>query len=221
MSGISVRAFSGVGEQSENGISRMLKCWKGEGNSKGKVGRELLVSLVSAEENSADPFTFDYYRLRVGGLILAAVLCLIGITILFTQTSILTVLRVCGLQGYGGPPPYGGEGCGYQPYPMNQQYPAQPATVTVQPTVYLTQGPLAEPVKDYLCYSIFTMLCCCLPLGIAALIYSISAREANHVGDQMAAERSSRTSRTLNHVALGLGLGALILYIVIITMAAA
>ncbi|AWO96988.1 putative proline-rich transmembrane protein 1-like [Scophthalmus maximus] len=124
-------------------------------------------------------------------------------------------------QGYGGPPPYGGEGCGYQPYPMNQQYPAQPATVTVQPTVYLTQGPLAEPVKDYLCYSIFTMLCCCLPLGIAALIYSISAREANHVGDQMAAERSSRTSRTLNHVALGLGLGALILYIVIITMAAA
>uniref|UniRef100_A0A8D3BS27 Uncharacterized protein n=1 Tax=Scophthalmus maximus TaxID=52904 RepID=A0A8D3BS27_SCOMX len=85
-----------------------------------------------------------------------------------------TVLRVCGLQGYGGPPPYGGEGCGYQPYPMNQQYPAQPATVTVQPTVYLTQGPLAEPVKDYLCYSIFTMLCCCLPLGIAALIYSIS-----------------------------------------------
>ncbi|XP_035463783.1 FXYD domain-containing ion transport regulator 3 [Scophthalmus maximus] len=43
-----------------------------------------LVSLVSAEENSADPFTFDYYRLRVGGLILAAVLCLIGITILFS-----------------------------------------------------------------------------------------------------------------------------------------
>ncbi|KAK6326563.1 hypothetical protein J4Q44_G00022080 [Coregonus suidteri] len=31
-----------------------------------------------------DPFTFDYHRLRVGGLILAAVLCLIGITILFS-----------------------------------------------------------------------------------------------------------------------------------------
>jgi len=45
-----------------------------------------LVSLVSAEEqnSAADPFTFDYYRLRVGGLILAGVLCLIGITILFS-----------------------------------------------------------------------------------------------------------------------------------------
>nr|XP_020452925.1 phospholemman-like [Monopterus albus] len=45
-----------------------------------------LVSVVFAEEQSLedDPFTFDYYKLRVGGLILAAVLCLIGITILLS-----------------------------------------------------------------------------------------------------------------------------------------
>jgi len=48
-----------------------------------------VVSLVSAAEEQngeveEDPFTFDYHRLRVGGLILAAVLCLIGITILFS-----------------------------------------------------------------------------------------------------------------------------------------
>lgn len=47
-----------------------------------------LVSLVLAEGQGKpvedDPFTFDYYRLRVGGLILAAVLCLIGFTILFS-----------------------------------------------------------------------------------------------------------------------------------------
>ncbi|XP_049585444.1 FXYD domain-containing ion transport regulator 3 [Syngnathus scovelli] len=44
------------------------------------------ISLVIAEEQKPedDPFTFDYHRLRVGGLILAAVLCLIGITILFS-----------------------------------------------------------------------------------------------------------------------------------------
>uniref|UniRef100_A0A4W6EC42 FXYD domain-containing ion transport regulator n=1 Tax=Lates calcarifer TaxID=8187 RepID=A0A4W6EC42_LATCA len=49
-----------------------------------------LVSLVSAEEqNSEDnPFTFDYHRLRVGGLILAAVLCLIGITILLSKMPV-------------------------------------------------------------------------------------------------------------------------------------
>ncbi|KAM8869555.1 phospholemman [Spinachia spinachia] len=54
-----------------------------------KIGALVLMTLVSlgfAEEQNLeeDPFTFDYYRLRVGGLILAAVLCLIGITILFS-----------------------------------------------------------------------------------------------------------------------------------------
>lgn len=47
-------------------------------------------------------------------------------------------------------------------------------TVTALSTVYVTQVPLNPPVPDYLGYSIFTMLCCCLPLGIAGLIYSIS-----------------------------------------------
>ncbi|XP_072317026.1 phospholemman-like [Eucyclogobius newberryi] len=46
------------------------------------------VSLVFANEEKVnsedDPFTFDYHQLRVGGLILAAVLCLIGITILLS-----------------------------------------------------------------------------------------------------------------------------------------
>ncbi|KAK2815299.1 hypothetical protein Q7C36_023565 [Tachysurus vachellii] len=43
-------------------------------------------TLVSAEDpqQKDDPFTFDYHQLRVGGLIMAAVLCLIGITILFS-----------------------------------------------------------------------------------------------------------------------------------------
>ncbi|KAM7420322.1 hypothetical protein PAMA_014845 [Pampus argenteus] len=174
-------------------------------------------------------------------------------------------------QGYGPMPQYGEAGYG------QQQYPGQPGVVNVQPTVYVSRGPLANPVKDYLAYSIFTMLCCCLPLGIAALIYSISrhqtvlyfpkcqlfiraqlllavdehpdckwrgslhceamintscpeesagcnnnviyhqqssAHDANHDGDQMKAERSSRTARTLNHVALGIGIGFLIFTII-------
>ncbi|KAM6935579.1 uncharacterized protein PEZ65_005919 isoform 1-T1 [Lycodopsis pacificus] len=117
-------------------------------------------------------------------------------------------------QGYGAPPQYGGA-LGQQQYPGGQQ-----ATVTVQPTVYVTRGPLDHPVNDYLCYSIFTLMCCCLPLGIAALIYSISAREANHSGDQNSAERSSRMARTLNHVGLGLGIGFIILFIVYISIVA-
>lgn len=70
-------------------------------------------------------------------------------------------------QGYG-TPPYGA-----QQYPGQAPYPGQ-TTVTVQPAVYVTQATHVNPVPDYLGYSIFTMLCCCLPLGIAALIYSIN-----------------------------------------------
>lgn len=64
-------------------------------------------------------------------------------------------------QQFGAPGPYQG------PYPGHQ-------AVTVQPAIYLTSTPLAYPLPDYLGYSIFTMLCCCFPLGIAALIYSIN-----------------------------------------------
>ncbi|XP_043531205.1 FXYD domain-containing ion transport regulator 3-like [Chiloscyllium plagiosum] len=37
---------------------------------------------ASAADNNDDRFTYDYYRLRVVGLIVAAVLCVIGIIIL-------------------------------------------------------------------------------------------------------------------------------------------
>ncbi|XP_077578024.1 proline-rich transmembrane protein 1-like [Stigmatopora nigra] len=117
------------------------------------------------------------------------------------------------------PPPYGGAAYGQQQYTVGQQYPPQPGAVTVQPTVFMTRGPLENPVKDYLCYSICTLLCCCLPLGIAALIYSINTREANYSGDQLSAERCSRTARTLNHVSLGLGIGTymiVIAYLVVV-----
>lgn len=69
----------------------------------------------------------------------------------------------------------------------------QQATVTAQPTVYVTQGPLVNPVKDYLFYSIFTMLCCCLPLGIAALIYSISVSSIHVYLCCLQAEQPSRS----------------------------
>lgn len=88
--------------------------------------------------------------------------------------------------GYPPAPGYSAAPYGAQPYPGQ-------APITVQPTVYVTQATF-PPVPDYLGYSIFTMLCCCLPLGIAALIYSInvsrntclpaSAYHQNHYSSQ-------------------------------------
>ncbi|KAL0171404.1 hypothetical protein M9458_031715, partial [Cirrhinus mrigala] len=48
------------------------------------------------------------------------------------------------------------------------------SVVVVQPTVFVPTASVANPVPDYMGYSIFTMLCCCCPLGLAALIYSCS-----------------------------------------------
>ncbi|XP_039629567.1 interferon-induced transmembrane protein 1-like isoform X2 [Polypterus senegalus] len=131
------------------------------------------------------------------------------------------------------PPPYqepsaGGFGGGYQTGyptvpPQNSYTPepgqygmnpmGHPAAVTVQPGVYITQVQLAHPEPEYLGYSIFTMLCCCLPIGIAALIYSISTRDANNIGNLDLARKHSRTARVLNHTALGIGICILVIWI--------
>ncbi|XP_070619759.1 proline-rich transmembrane protein 1-like [Erythrolamprus reginae] len=74
--------------------------------------------------------------------------------------------------------------------------------------------PTKEP--DYLAYSIFTMLCCCLPLGIAALVYSVQTQEANRTGNGDSARRNSKLARNLSHIAFGVGLGSLILYIIFV-----
>ncbi|KAI7806926.1 synapse differentiation-inducing gene protein 1-like [Triplophysa rosa] len=111
------------------------------------------------------------------------------------------------------------EAPGGQPIPQVQYghapYPGQPP-ITIQPTVYMTPTPLAKPLPDYLGYSIFTLLCCCFPLGIAALIYSIFTRNANVSGQQEIAEKNSRMARILNHTALGIGLAIFVLYIIYI-----
>ncbi|XP_020667541.1 proline rich transmembrane protein 1B [Pogona vitticeps] len=119
-------------------------------------------------------------------------------------------------QPYGGPEPaapmvgYGATPAMpplYQPGPVLQP----PQSVFVTPV-----QPSNEP--DYLAYSIFTMLCCCLPLGIASLVYSIQTREANHMGNRAAAQRNSRMARILAHTALGVGLAFTVLYIVFVVV---
>ncbi|XP_026544010.1 synapse differentiation-inducing gene protein 1-like [Notechis scutatus] len=116
------------------------------------------------------------------------------------------------------------------PYSEAVQPPVQPpAPIAVQPMpshLYYVAAfqdpkevPILQPVpftpaSDYLVYSIFTMLCCCLPLGVAALVYSIQTREANHEENSTTAQRSSRMARILAHSALGVGIGVIILYVI-------
>uniref|UniRef100_A0A803STP6 Uncharacterized protein n=1 Tax=Anolis carolinensis TaxID=28377 RepID=A0A803STP6_ANOCA len=91
------------------------------------------------------------------------------------------------------PPPYSNASDGplppqYQPYynPPGARTNNEPVFQTSQ-TIVITHGqPISEP--DYMAYSIFTILCCCLPLGIAALVYSVKV--SVYVGE-MSGENAS------------------------------
>ncbi|XP_059184398.1 proline rich transmembrane protein 1B-like [Centropristis striata] len=81
----------------------------------------------------------------------------------------------------------------------------------------MERGQQRDIAPTYLGWSIFNTLCCCLPLGIAAIIYSVKADSANTHGDGARALEASRTARTLNVIALVCGIILLIIFIVLKT----
>ncbi|XP_001922296.1 dispanin subfamily A member 2b-like isoform X2 [Danio rerio] len=110
-------------------------------------------------------------------------------------------------------PSYPGQSVPQAPY-VQGPHPRQ-AVVSVQPAVFVAAAPLQTPPPDYLCYSIFNLFCCCFPLGIAALIFSVSTWNANSTGQRELAEKNSKTARTLNNFGVGLGIVFIIMAIVL------
>lgn len=85
-------------------------------------------------------------------------------------------------QGFLGPPEY------QPPYDPRYNH-----SLLIQPTQtmnFIRLQPTKEP--DYMAYSIFTMLCCCLPLGIAALIYSVQVSPREHEPQEVIRGRGGR-----------------------------
>lgn len=105
--------------------------------------------------------------------------------------------------GYGAPPSMPNQ---YQPYA------GPPGVIPVQPqqTIIIAN---VQPVNvpDYLGYSIFTLLCCCLPLGIVALVFSIKTQNDNQRGDITSARKNSRLALIFDHTALGVGISCIVL----------
>ena len=61
-------------------------------------------------------------------------------------------------------------------------------------------------VPNYLVHSILATLCCCLPLGVVALVYSSQVNTKLAAGDVAGAEASSRSARTWVIVAVIAGI---------------
>ncbi|KYO17732.1 synapse differentiation-inducing protein 1-like [Alligator mississippiensis] len=71
-------------------------------------------------------------------------------------------------------------------------------------------------VPTYLALSIFNLLCCCFPLGIVALVFSLRAENASGVGKMEEASKASRTARILNIVGIVLGIIFIIAMIIFV-----
>ncbi|KAF4073247.1 hypothetical protein AMELA_G00256720 [Ameiurus melas] len=70
----------------------------------------------------------------------------------------------------------------------------------------------------YLGWSICNTLCCCLPIGIVAIVFSIRADTANSIGDSARAHAHSRMAKNMNIAALVVGIIIFIIYIVYIAI---
>ncbi|XP_027868399.1 synapse differentiation-inducing gene protein 1-like [Xiphophorus couchianus] len=113
------------------------------------------------------------------------------------------------------PPPYSAQPQGYgfsQQYvtgigqQLNQHHIQQPFSIGQQQHPSVESAMQESPVNDYFSYSIFTMVCCFFPLGIAALANSIATRNSIARGERRMAEQSSRWALMMNHAALGTGI---------------
>ncbi|XP_014676598.1 PREDICTED: proline-rich transmembrane protein 1-like [Priapulus caudatus] len=107
--------------------------------------------------------------------------------------------------------------------PYSQQQPGMP--YSQQPGVqYAPQQPgmqqivivQSSPPPTYMVWSILNCLCCCCPLGIAAICYSNKVSEKAANNDQVGALEASQTARKINIAATVIGIIGVIITIVIL-----
>ena len=91
---------------------------------------------------------------------------------------------------------------------------AATATTPLQTTgVVLPPG---ATVQNYLVFAILATVFCCLPAGIPAIIYAAQANSKLQAGDMAGAQAASNNAKMWCLISLGLGLGSIVLYGVLI-----
>ena len=82
-----------------------------------------------------------------------------------------------------------------------------------QPTV--AGAPTAPPVPTYMVPAIGITLCCCLPLGIVAIVHASRVSGLERAGDRDAALRASASARRWCFIGLAIGAVAQIAWLVL------
>jgi len=83
--------------------------------------------------------------------------------------------------------------------------------------------PAGAKVPNYLVQSILVTLCCCLPLGIVAIVYAAQVNSKFSAGDIVGAQESSSKAKMWCWISFGLGLiaNAIVLILQVIAYSAA
>jgi hypothetical protein len=91
---------------------------------------------------------------------------------------------------------------------------------TATPAVPLqTTGVVLAPgttVQNYLVFAILATVFCCLPAGIPAIVYAAQVNGKLQAGDLAGAQVASNNAKMWCLIALGLGLGIMALYAIMI-----
>lgn len=66
--------------------------------------------------------------------------------------------------------------------------------------------PATEPIPNYLVQSIIVTLCCCLPLGIVAIVFAAQVNSKLAAGDVAGAREASAKAKMFCWIAFGLGI---------------
>jgi interferon-induced transmembrane protein len=69
----------------------------------------------------------------------------------------------------------------------------------------------SEPIPNYLVQSIIVTLCCCLPLGVVAIIFAAQVNSKMAAGDVAGAREASDKAKLFCWIAFGLGLAGIII----------
>ena len=97
----------------------------------------------------------------------------------------------------------------------NSTVPAQPPVVAeaAQPPAQYPGTPYSgAPVPNYLVQSIMVTLCCCMPFGIAAIVFAAKVDGLASSGRIAEAQEASRKAKMWCWIGFGLGIPGTILY---------
>lgn len=72
--------------------------------------------------------------------------------------------------------------------------------------------PATEPIPNYLVQSIIVTLCCCLPLGVVAIVFAAQVNSKLAAGDVAGAREASAKAKMFCWIAFGLGIAFSIIW---------